>query len=226
MDAMYKFYFFPTHSSLYNQVQYVIPLKARIGRWLRSGRSPKTTRASVNDPSSLEDSSDGRFMTWILNVTRGLPTSEDLRKTYFWESRRIGANESKSMSVAKRKSRMQRLWKVQWHGDVRMLLQNTKAIGSEWRTVFVLVQGHRLLWWRSIHDFDNGVPPIGQLFLTGHAGLSSPSPLELREIKAVDMDHVICIFGSGSRATMLAPSVDAKEELEQAIESALMKKHD
>jgi hypothetical protein len=27
---------------------------------------------------------------WIKNAIRGLPTDEDLRKAYFWESRRVG----------------------------------------------------------------------------------------------------------------------------------------
>lgn len=27
---------------------------------------------------------------WIMNAIRGLPTNEDLRKAYFWESRRVG----------------------------------------------------------------------------------------------------------------------------------------
>ena len=191
---------------------------------MRSGRSSKKTKSSDGAPSKAQ--SESPLMTWIINAIRGLPTSEDLRKTYFWESRRKGAQESESLSIAKRKARMKRLWRVQWYGSTRMLLLNKKSDSSEWRTVFVLVQGHRLLWWRSIHDFDSGVAPLGRLQLAGHAGLSSPSPLELREMNAEEIDRVVCIFGSGSRVTLLTSTLETKDELERVIETALLNKQD
>jgi hypothetical protein len=192
---------------------------------MRSGRTAQHTK-HIDAVASSDEPTDNPYLIWILNAIRGLPTSEDLRKTYFWESRRIGALETESLSVTKRKSRMQRLWKVQWYGTVHMLIHNKKSDSSEWRTIFVLVQGHRLLWWRSIHDFDNGLPPMGRLFLSGHAGLSSPSPLELREMNVNEIDRVVCVFGSGSRVTMLTPSIDSKLELERTIEDALFSKND
>lgn len=33
---------------------------------------------------------EAAIVTWIMNAIRGLPTDEDLRKAYFWESRRAG----------------------------------------------------------------------------------------------------------------------------------------
>jgi hypothetical protein len=207
-----------------HQVQYSLTLKARIDRWLRSGRSSKQPESL--DAAQTKAHNESPVVTWVINAIRGLPTSEDLRKIYFWESRRKGAQESESLSVAKRKIRMQRLWRVQWYGTTRMLLLNKKTDSSEWRTVFVLVQGHRLLWWRSIHEFDNGMAPLGRLLLAGHAGLSNPSPLELREMNADEMDRVVCIFGSGSRVTLLVASAEAKVEIERVIEAALLNKQD
>jgi hypothetical protein len=192
---------------------------------LRSGRSAKQPKTS--DVAATKPHVESPIVTWVVNAIRGLPTSEDLRKIYFWESRRKGAEESESLSVAKRKARMKRLWRVQWYGTTRMLLlNNKKSDSSEWRTVFVLVQGHRLLWWRSIHDFDNGIAALGRLLLAGHAGLSSPSPLELREMNTEEMDRVVCIFGSGSRVTLLTSTVETKVELESVIEAALLDKQD
>jgi hypothetical protein len=207
-----------------HQLQYALTLKVRIDRWLRSGRSSNQPKTLDITPPKVP--SESPFVVWIVNAIRGLPTSEDLRKTYFWESRRKGAQESESLAVAKRKTRMQRLWRVQWYGTTRMLLANKKSDSSEWRNVFVLVQGHRLLWWRSIHDFDNGIAPLGRLLLAGHAGLSNPSPLELREMNAEEMHRVVCIFGSGSRVTLLAPSVETKLDLEKIIEAAILQKQD
>lgn len=163
--------------------------------------------------------------TWITNALRGLPTSEDLRRTYFWESRRLGAKETESIAAAKRKARMEKLWRVQWYRSVRMLTENTNK-ELEWRTVFAMIQGHRVLWWRSVGDFDNGVPPLGRLFLAGHTGLASPSPLELRKISRDEVERVVCVFGSGERTTVLTESLEAKEELENAVEDALSSKQD
>ena len=86
---------------------------------------------------------------------------------------------------------------------------------------FAIVQGHRLPWWRSARDFDNGELPEGRLFLSGHAGLATPSPLEMRTFSQEEMKLVIAIFGRGTtgqeRVTILAPSEDSKENLENTI---------
>jgi hypothetical protein len=202
-----------------------VTLQARVDGWMRSGRSSNLTRP-VDIVTMRKEANEKPYLIWIMNAIRGLPTSEDLRKTYFWESRRLGKLETESLSVIKRKSRMQRLWRVQWYGTVEMLIHNKKSDSSEWRIVFLMVQGHRLLWWRSINDFDSGIPPMGRLFLAGHAGLSSPSPLELREINGDDIDQVVCVFGSGSRVTILTSSLDSKFDLERSIETALLSKKD
>lgn len=107
-----------------------------------------------------------------------------------------------------------------------MLTQSTNNEELEWRTVFAMIQGHRLLWWRSVGEFDTGVSPLGRLFLAGHAGLSSPSPLELRKISREDVERTVSIFGSGARTTILTESLEAKEELENAVEAALSSKQD
>lgn len=177
------------------------------------------------DKSTDDETEQSPVVTWISNALRGLPTSEDLRRAYFWESRRLGVKETESLAAAKRKARMQRLWKVQWYRTVRMLTHN-KNQEPEWRTVFAMIQGHRILWWRSVSEFDNGVAPLGKLFLAGHAGLSSPSPLELREISSDDVERVVSVFGSGARTTILSETLEEKEELEKAVEAALSDKQD
>jgi hypothetical protein len=197
---------------------------ARFERWMRSGRSAKLVKSN-SVVASIKEPTEKPYMIWITNAIRGLPTSEDLRKTYYWESRRIGARETESLSTAKRRARMQRLWRVQWYGTVQMLIMH-KTGGPEWRSVFVIVQGRRLLWWRSMNDFDSGISPMERLLLSGHAGFSSPSPLELREINPNDVERVISIFGSGSRVTMLMSSLEVRMDLEHVVESALSMKTD
>lgn len=203
--------------------QYAINFKARFGHWVRVQQAQK-----VDELSIAEEKEEGAspFVTWIFNGLRGIPTSEDLRKTYFWESRRLGSAEMESLAAEKRKLRMRQLWRVQWYRTVRILTTEKGTDKYEWRTVFVMLQGHRLLWWRSLSDFDNGESPIGRIFLAGHAGLASPSPLEMRKINTEDIEKVVCVFGSGARVVILAPSAEAKLELEQAVELAVSSKQD
>lgn len=82
------------------------------------------------------------------------------------------------------------------------------------------------MWWRSVIDFDNGAPCLGQLFLAGHAGLSNPSPIELREIDIRDIPRTSCVFGSGSRVTVLTQTQDSKRELEEVVLAAILNKTD
>lgn len=44
------------------------------------------------------------------------------------------------------------------------------AMGWAWREVHLVLQGHRLVWWESEHDIDDGKACVGQLLLYGHAG--------------------------------------------------------
>ena len=47
----------------------------------------------------------------------------------------------------------------------------TRASSSQpWKPGYVVVQGNRVLWWKTEKDLDRGVPPEGQIVLRGHAG--------------------------------------------------------
>ena len=175
-----------------------------------------------------QDAEDGSpVATWIMNALRGLPTSEDLRRTYFWDSRREVAKATELLAAEKRKSRMQRLWRVQWYCTVRMLAKNDSVDNKlAWQTVFCVIQGHRMVWWRTVADFDQGNASIGRLFLAGHAGLTNPSPLELREMASTSQGRVVCIFGSGARVTILTPSEESKAELKKVVQEATSDKQD
>jgi hypothetical protein len=154
-----------------------------------------------------------------MNAIRGLPTDEDLRKTYFWESRRRGALEKNIHAEEKRKSRLRRLWRAQWYSSAHILRPNEEGQDLHWEIIFCMIQGHRFLWWRSPEDFDNGEAPLGRIFLAGHAGLATPSPLDMRSIRQTNC-RVVCGRGEDKqeRVTILTPTVDVKI-LEDAIVS-------
>lgn len=164
-----------------------------------------------------------------MNAIRGLPTDEDIRKTYFWECRRLCAKEVNAESDAKRRSRLQRLWKAQWHSPVTVLTTDAKGLTGR-RKVFAIIQGHRFLWWDTLASFDNGEEPSGSIFLAGHAGLATPSPLELRNLDKDEIAKVTSIFGRGAssqeKLTLIAASVEGKELFERAVAFATSAKKD
>jgi hypothetical protein len=166
----------------------------------------------------------------IENMFLSIPTDEDLRRTYFWEARRVGESERKKYATAKRQTRVEKLWKARWHGvldmkekksDTSDVLTSSERSNWSWKGVFALIEGHRFIWWRSEKHFDTGESPLGQIFFAGHSGLAGLSPLDLRELTKEEIPSVISIFGRGpqgqQKITLLAPSLKAKDSLENAV---------
>jgi hypothetical protein len=208
------------------QAQFGYTFYERFGYLLKAKETTERKKRSKEDEAPDAPSP---IVVWIMNAIRGLPTDEDLRQTYFWESRRCGALEKSKHAEEKRKSRLQRLWRAQWYSSVKILRPSDTSNDFYWVMAFAIIQGHRFLWWRSAEDFDNGEVPLGRIFLAGHAGLATPSPLELRSFQHDELARTVCIFGRGEenqeRVTILASAVDAKEALEEMIvSSATMKK--
>ena len=164
---------------------------------------------------------------WILNALRSLPTSEDLRKTYFWESRRRGYQESEKYASEKRESRLKQLWKAKWYANVRIWHHSASGGDYHWMPAFAVIQGHHFLWWQSVQDFDNGEAPIGRLFLSGHAGVTGPSPMEMRRLSKEELSLSLSIFGRGfdgqERITLLTADLTEREYLENAVSGVFAK---
>lgn len=168
---------------------------------------------------------------WIDNALKSLPTNDDLRKAYFWESRRLGAQQTEVLASEKRESRLDKLWKATWHSHVKIHTSGRATSPSHplWQACFAVIQGHRFLWWHTVEDFDNGELPAGRLFLSGHAGLGTPSPLEMRELSKEELNLCLSLFGRGERGqervTMLLPDATTKEGIAKAVtDSAVFKK--
>ena len=228
-------------------MQFVLTFFARFGRilWRRdrieSPQEDTTFPTNINDSIEQDTGQSGAdellnednsasnhspVLVWLMNAFHGLPTDEDLRKTYFWESRRFALREAEAIVNEKRKKRLRNLWRAEWYASVQMLCSGKNASDLAWASRFAVVQGHRLLWWDSVSDFDSGNAPTGRVLLAGHAGLATPSPLELKKIKEGELDKVVSLFGRGSKVTMLLPSIDLKIRLERAVENALTSKRD
>ena len=169
--------------------------------------------------------------TYFMNFFLSLPTDEDLRRTYFWESRRIGERERTQLMAKKRKARLKKLWKAQWFGTLEIKKHIKSSAETErkwtWETVFGILQGHRFVWWKNEQHFDDGNTPLGQIYFAGHSGLAGLSPLDLKELKKNEIPLIVCIFGRGEhgqqKITLLTPDKDTKETLEDSVFKAFNK---
>ncbi|KAG7364259.1 hypothetical protein IV203_037461 [Nitzschia inconspicua] len=194
-----------------------------------ASHSRNATQDGILDKAKASEA-QSPFVIWINNAIRSLPTSEDLRKAYFWESRRFGAEQAERHASEKRASRLRKLWKAKWYSPVNLLLHDEDGDPSFYKEpCFAVIQGHRFVWWYSVQDFDNGELPDGKLFLSGHAGLGGPSPIEMRELSSDELPLCLSIFGRGGdgqqKVVMILPDASTKDALEAAVaESSSFKK--
>uniref|UniRef100_A0A7S3LCJ9 Uncharacterized protein n=1 Tax=Amphora coffeiformis TaxID=265554 RepID=A0A7S3LCJ9_9STRA len=207
-------------------VPYSVSLKARYDKMALKDKN--TTDSSPKEGRKSKRVSP--FATWVNNFTRSLPIDDDLRKTYFWETRRAVARRLRGEADERRTSRLRKLWRAQWYEAVEVFQPSDKGKNTpELRASFAVILGRRFMWWASVDDFDNGDEPIGKIFLQGHAGLAMPSPIEVKAI-GENSSRAVSIFGKGSkdqeRVTLLVSGEKSKERFENAIESALSTKDD
>ena len=139
-------------------------------------------------------------------------------------------------AVAKRQTRLEKLWKAKWHGALELKEKKSEhhepsspsssSRSWSWEPAFALIEGHRFIWWRSEKAFDTGEAPLGQIYFAGHSGLAGLSPLDLRELSQEEIPFVVSVFGRGLKSqqkiTLLAPSPDVKDGLENAVLDASM----
>lgn len=207
-------------------IPYSVSLKARYDKVVL--KSSKTSDFPSNEDRIPKKVSP--FAIWVNNFIRSLPVDDDLQKTYFWETRRAVAEKLRGEADERRTSRLRKLWRAQWYEDVEVLQPGDKTKSApEFRASFAVILGRRFMWWASVDDFDNGVQPMGKIFLQGHAGLATPSPIELKAI-GEQSSRAVSIFGKGSkdqeRVTLLVSGEESKKNFENAVESALITKDD
>jgi hypothetical protein len=91
-----------------------------------------------------------------------------------------------------------------------------------------MIQGRRFLWWQSAQAFDAAEEQSGRIWLHGHAGIATPSPIDAKWISREDLLMVIAIFGRGDsqqvRLTLLLPSLQERNQFESAVEAAIYDK--
>jgi len=189
----------------------------------------KTESSPVMTTESNDAASDASpVLTWLINFLFSTPTDEDLRRCYFWETRRHAEQDLAKITSIRRSARLTKLWKASWFGPLELRRESNLVLddGFEWENIFAIILGHRFLWWRSEKHFDQGEKPIGRILFSGHSGLSGLSPLELRLLKNVNLSNVVSIFGRGEseqvKITVMTSDQHSKEALENAVIQACL----
>uniref|UniRef100_A0A7S2R6A6 PH domain-containing protein n=1 Tax=Eucampia antarctica TaxID=49252 RepID=A0A7S2R6A6_9STRA len=178
----------------------------------------------VKKDSSIESQDSNPLPIKLNNLFMSIPTDEDLRRAYFWESKRIEGKEQQESVDKKRTARLKKLWRPKWYGQLEIkesiLSLNTSKL-RHWDQIYAVFQGHRLIWWKTSKHFDDGDLPLGQIIFTGHSGLAGLSPIEQRELQENELPLVLGIFGKGlkgqQKVTFLCPNDTVKQQLEIAV---------
>ncbi|CAM9870769.1 unnamed protein product [Ectocarpus sp. 12 AP-2014] len=162
----------------------------------------------------------------LRNLLLSLPVDSELAACYAWEAREHSRKEKAGLKLREQRARLKLLGAGrQWEGGMRV----RDRAGDPWESRYVVVLGHRLAWWGSSKELDEGKKARGQLLLQGHAGVTHLSPLEARELN--DPRKVVCVFGRSPdglphKVTFMAESVATKEALENAVSSVMETKRD
>lgn len=161
--------------------------------------------------TALAASSSPSPLVFLQNFILSSPTSEDLRRIHFWESKRIINEKHKSNAKRKREMRLKTLWNALWYGNLQIKTVSKKSNDGQnhWDPIFGVIvmmprqnQSSKSLncccfqWWSSTNCFDFGEKPLGTIWFIGHSGLAGFSPLETRELaKEGEIDTATTIFG-------------------------------
>jgi len=220
-----------TFVMLIGLAQYFTALLTKFQNVLSSGKvriaSDEVRKAEQNTAQH-----NSPISTWITNAIRSIPTDEDLRKSYFWEGRRIGEEACSEIRKKKRIALLTKLWKASWFSVVSLRVERQSGVKDGWSWqdgYFAVVFGRQLLIWTSEIEFDEGEIPCNQISLSGHAGLAGLSPVELRVLSEDEILRVVNIFGRGEssqlKLMLLLPDKILKDELESVITETMIKDH-
>merc|ERR1712157_531018 len=78
-------------------------------------------KSERNSNKKEKDKKPNPLAIKIINAIRSIPTNEDLRKTYFWESRQLGNETADKIVLTKRISRLKKIWRAKWHSMITLI---------------------------------------------------------------------------------------------------------
>lgn len=138
------------------------------------------------------------------NIVNSLPNDDDLEQIYAKERKVFFEAHEKQRKKEFRESLLSSTLPIVWCGNLQikmnsgnMMMQSSSQGyrgANEWSTAYLIIQGKRILWWKSESEAEEGKqPPQGQIILTGFAGITQVSPLDLRQVSIFYCEIVIVI---------------------------------
>lgn len=125
------------------------------------------------------------------NLLAAVANDEDLRRSYTTEAKAFGQRQEAMAKKRRRRARLRALFNCQWEGSVRVRAGTSATWASGG---FTVLQGRRVLWWRSERDLEGGRPAAAQLLLQGHAGVTAPSPKDVMDMGGSEA-RLLAVFG-------------------------------
>lgn len=172
---------------------------------------------------------DFPFDTRLQNLLEAVPNDDDLEQVYEWERKLHLKQEMEKHKNSLKRAKLRLVFECLWEGCVKLKINNSGALSTSsnknWENMYIVLQGHRLVWWSGEHDIDAGKAPVGQLLLHGHAGVSHASPVDIREFG--DDGRLLCIFGKSvngtpRKITLLCNSSSNCQKLSAAVNKLLL----
>ena len=154
------------------------------------------------------------------NLLKSIPNDDDLSSVYFNENSIFLDKKRALAKLRLRKLKLRLVLECYWDGFISVHLSGqSKSI--KWLKVYFVIQSHRVVWWNSDEDLENGQKPLGQLLLLGHAGVMPASLLEAREVN--DASRLLSIFGRDLQGNQQKITILAENSVDIANISGCIK---
>ncbi len=119
------------------------------------------------------------------NIVNSLPNDDDLEQIYSNERKIYFNQQEKQQKREFREYLLKSTLPIIWSGNLQIKTSsgiNMNQNYREWSFVHLVIQGKRVLWWKSESDAEDGKVAQGQVILTGLAGITQVSPLDMRMV--------------------------------------------
>lgn len=179
------------------------------------------------------------------NLIASMPNDADLDEIYSIEQKRFLKNEEMKLSKLYRSCILRYANECFWEGPVHMkgvgvMFQGSggsghantviagnrnQSLAKDWIPVYLVVQGHRMVWWKVEDEITLAQSSVAQLLLYGLAGTTQPSPVDIRDVG--DGSRMLAVFGrdiSGSPQKFTVICKDSMEclKLMEALNQAVL----
>ena len=169
------------------------------------------------------------------NLLQSIANDDDLEQLYSKERKTALRDWQKQKADMIRKRQLEVVFKSAWEGYCKIKYADmSRGAGSagqqqqQWEDAYLVAQGRRLVWWSNKRSIKEGRPCSGQVLLFGHAGLTQPSPVDVREVGEEHVTRLLAVFGSDAagapqKCTVLCRDSIAAAALSGAVQALLVK---